>query len=94
MEVGPGSFIASGLSQWGSYYALPGGGSVVYQDPRGVIDGLNAQFPIAKDMPAVLYDQSAPGESFDFILTGPPNGFALMAIGNSCRKRSNRSQKL
>ena len=37
--------------------------------------------PMPRDLHATMYGNAAPGETFDYGIAGPPNGFALMVLG-------------
>jgi hypothetical protein len=85
LEMGPDSFVIGG-DQFMPGYLMSGSGSeFVYQDPRSYINlvpgGLNNTSPIPRDLHTTMYPAASPGETFDYGITGPPNGFGLMVLG-------------
>lgn len=85
MEVGPDAGVYAGIPWPASSYLTEGqGSSEVHLDARGWIQNLpsaaHAQ-PMPRDLHATMYGNAAPGETFDYGIAGPPNGFALMVLG-------------
>lgn len=88
LNVGPGTLlIGGGFPQSTVSYLMAGSGNeYVHLDPRGVIDqvpgGLNNSPPVPMELPATMYDDAAPGETFEYRIVGPSGGYAVLAIGN------------
>ena len=85
MEVGPDAGVYAGFPWPADSYLTEGqGSSEVHLDARGWIQNLpspaHAQ-PMPRDLHATMYGNAAPGETFDYGIAGPPNGFALMVLG-------------
>ncbi|MFN3241609.1 MAG: hypothetical protein ACE37K_08875 [Planctomycetota bacterium] len=85
LEVGPDARLYAG-QPWpaDSYDTEAMGLSEVYVDPRGYIQNLPQNphpHPIPRDLHTTMYPAASPGETFDYGITGPPNGFGLMVLG-------------
>ncbi len=93
LRVGPATYLYGGLTgypyplnrAWAYRFAPPATGTVE-QDPRSLIylmpDPPFVPPPIPTDIPATYHAWVVGGENFAVTVIGPPNGFALLAVGD------------
>ncbi|MFK7741573.1 MAG: hypothetical protein AB8H80_14740, partial [Planctomycetota bacterium] len=51
---------------------------------RGYIQNLPTSLhsqPVARDLNTTMYNRASPGDSFDFTIAGPPNGYGILVLG-------------
>jgi hypothetical protein len=88
MRVGPGTLLRGG--QTGSFPPTTDGyqvlnsqtGEVQYDDRGLIVRPPSSPAPVPIDLPATYHDWLVADEPFDVNVVGPPNGFALLLVGD------------